>query len=247
LQVGGGVISQIYITDDCTSSIPLGSFSSALKEALISCIGESSCEIPAQDFQVPEKERGAPVVVALCTGNPALSLDVEVGSNSMAHVHLNKLNLQNPTISQNGVAVWSNGQLVSDLPSGILAAHEIVEQNSVVVQVGSGQYNFMVSSEQVGNLICGVSSENQDLVLSCPANTKVSSVAFASFGTPVIEGIQENASCKFNFALGATHTGSTVAVVEDICVGKATCTLNTSPETFGTNTAGTLAVSVYCS
>jgi endonuclease/exonuclease/phosphatase family metal-dependent hydrolase len=92
-------------------------------------------------------------------------------------------------------------------------------------------------------VICvGPIPENQNIVLKCPkANQVMSSVQFASFGTPT-------GSCG-NFQLGSCIGGSSVAVVKDKCVNRNSCTFPNSVNVFGDPCSGrakTFVAQVLC-
>jgi len=196
------------------------------------------------------------VIKAVCSGAPALIMDVEIPGNSQAQVHVNKLNLINPTItttgssSPNGNVIWQDGKVVN-FGTSVNSVEENLRENSVVVSVGAGKYSFVVQSVQGnGKLVCAVASDNEDMTLLCPEGSKISSVAFASYGSPVVSA-SDTSSCSLDFSHGTHHTGSSGAIIENNCLAKSECTLHVQPNLFAVNDGETarrkLAVSVYCS
>ncbi|KDP32835.1 hypothetical protein JCGZ_12127 [Jatropha curcas] len=61
--------------------------------------------------------------------------------------------------------------------------------------------------------------------LSCPRNMKISSIQFASFGTPV-------GNCE-SYAIGNCHSSNSKAVAEKACIGKQKCSIVRSNQFFG--------------
>ncbi|XXG87051.1 hypothetical protein AAC387_Pa11g1837 [Persea americana] len=61
--------------------------------------------------------------------------------------------------------------------------------------------------------------------LRCPPKKNISTVEFASFGTPV-------GKCN-DYAMGSCHSIQSKAIVEKACVGKRSCSVSVSAETFG--------------
>jgi hypothetical protein len=72
---------------------------------------------------------------------------------------------------------------------------------------------------------CGLAQENSATTLSCPFGSVISSVKFASYGTP-------SGQC-YNFTQGSCHEATTKEIVEDLCVGESECTLSASNLVFG--------------
>jgi len=76
-------------------------------------------------------------------------------------------------------------------------------------------------------------------------------VSFASYGIPTVQSSAESITCPFKLQHGDVHAGSSVAVIEDLCIGKSSCQFEVDSSLF-MNTpnevdVGSLAVSVYCS
>jgi len=78
--------------------------------------------------------------------------------------------------------------------------------------------------------ICATAAENGTATLSCPAGKTITSVTYASYGTP-------SGSCG-SFADGSCKASSSVALVSNACVGKASCTVAANNATFGDPCAG---------
>jgi hypothetical protein len=94
----------------------------------------------------------------------------------------------------------------------------------------------------VGEPICVQADENdwESLRLECSEGTVISSINFASYGTPT--------ACPTP-ALGPCHAASSRQVVEDACLGQQTCTLLPSNQIFGDPCSGTrkrLVISYTC-
>src|SRR5438094_5825627 len=66
-----------------------------------------------------------------------------------------------------------------------------------------------------GRTVCGTANENEWLNLSCPAGRTISSIKFASYGTPA-------GSCGA-YTVGACDAASSSQTVADACLGQASC------------------------
>ncbi|MCO5547426.1 hypothetical protein L7F22_000875 [Adiantum nelumboides] len=64
-----------------------------------------------------------------------------------------------------------------------------------------------------------------ELKLECDAGQQISSIIFASYGTP-------RGNCS-KFRKGPCHAQNTTRIVEQVCIGKRTCTLQVTSSTFG--------------
>jgi hypothetical protein len=91
----------------------------------------------------------------------------------------------------------------------------------------------------------GTADETTALALGgCPTGQVITTVKFASFGTP-------GGSCATGFTVDKTcNAFSSVATVKAYCVGKASCTIQASPDVFGgdpcLDTRKHLSVQVGC-
>jgi len=96
-----------------------------------------------------------------------------------------------------------------------------------------------------GNLVCGISSENSVLVLTCPHGQAFSSIVFASYGTP--SGI----SCSTFQVSTDCHASTSLAVVQSLCLNLTSCSISVSNDVFKLDpclgTAKHLSVSAECS
>ncbi|MFL5814061.1 MAG: hypothetical protein ACJ763_10835 [Bdellovibrionia bacterium] len=89
---------------------------------------------------------------------------------------------------------------------------------------------------------CGSAAENQAVQVSCPSGQVISSISFASYGTPT-------GSCG-SFAVSSCNASTSKSVVQSACVGKASCQVSASNSVFGDPCSGIakkLAVQVACS
>ncbi|MBN1554991.1 MAG: family 78 glycoside hydrolase catalytic domain [Phycisphaerae bacterium] len=74
----------------------------------------------------------------------SLILDVTVPVNSTASIHLPKLGGENCTVEESGTVIWKDHAFL-DIAPGILAGRE--EPRTVVIEVGSGTYRFVISED----------------------------------------------------------------------------------------------------
>ncbi|MFO0566804.1 MAG: hypothetical protein U0263_14135 [Polyangiaceae bacterium] len=92
-----------------------------------------------------------------------------------------------------------------------------------------------------GNSLCELAAENETLTLSCPPNSVVVSIDFASYGDPL-------ASCGQPDP-GSCHASSSSSVVSCYCLGKNTCSVGANNGEFGDPCEGVgkaLAVRATC-
>ena len=80
--------------------------------------------------------------------------------------------------------------------------------------------------------IYGTVNENGTLNFSAPANATITSVSFASYGTP-------NGS-DGNYTTGSCHATNSQTIVESYCVGNNSCSIPASNGVFGDPCGGTL-------
>ena len=88
--------------------------------------------------------------------------------------------------------------------------------------------------------VYGTVNENGTLNLSAPANATITSVSFASYGTP-------NGS-DGNYTIGGCHATNSQTIVESYCVGNNSCSIPATNAVFGDPCGGTpkyLYVKVY--
>src|SRR5260221_7928766 len=103
--------------------------------------------------------------------------------------------------------------------------------NAAFADTGSGSGNT-----------CSSANENRSISLACPAGQTITSVQFASYGTP-------NGSCG-SFSVGNCHAANTVSIVTAECVGKLSCSVAATNAVFKDPcplTAKHLAAQVVCS
>lgn len=88
---------------------------------------------------------------------------------------------------------------------------------------------------------CGTAGEDGSVRLNCADGYRIESVSFSSYGTPTGE-------CG-TFMEGACHAATSASAVEDICLGRAACTIPASNSMFTdpcNSTEKSLAVEVAC-
>ncbi|KAG6739516.1 hypothetical protein POTOM_057117 [Populus tomentosa] len=116
-------------------------------------------------------------------------------------------------------------------------------QNTLILfeEVGGNPTNVSFQIVAV-ETICGNAYEGSTLELSCEGGRTISDIQFASYGDP--EG-----TCGA-FMKGSFYATRSAAVVEKACVGKQSCGILVSDETFGLKTrsdiANRLAVQAVC-
>lgn len=97
------------------------------------------------------------------------------------------------------------------------------------------------STHNSGEPVCGTTAEDQAVRLTCPEGQVIDAVEFASFGTPTGE-------CE-SFVKGDCHAETSESQVEELCAGRATCTVVANNGTFGdpcNRVTKSLSVQVSC-
>jgi hypothetical protein len=101
----------------------------------------------------------------------------------------------------------------------------------------------------------------EEIVLSCPEHEKISFIRFASFGTPQQLPLHSSWNTKTSevpktqFFLGRCHAGSSLHVMEQLCLNQQSCHMKVRSSEFGDNNnvdnecakfTKRLAVQYYC-
>jgi len=154
-------------------------------------------------------------------------VNIPVGTQ-LAKVHVPILDLSHLQITENATVVWSDDQFIAGV-AGIYNASK--ENNSVVFMIGSGSYQFVTTGETANNT-CVAVPEYSNATLNCPTGLVFSEILFASFGTPT-------GGCSTP-AFGKCDAGSSFMVVENMCLGKESCTVPAQDTVFGDPCLGTL-------
>eukprot|EP00048_Salpingoeca_helianthica_P004255 m.75178 g.75178 ORF g.75178 m.75178 type:complete len:2506 (-) comp13123_c5_seq3:28-7545(-) len=81
---------------------------------------------------------------------------------------------------------------------------------------------------------CAQAPNNTNIALACPASSVISSISFASFGTP-------SGTCGSWRSSATCHAASTQSTLTTLCVGKQTCSVLASPRTFQLSSTGCAA------
>jgi hypothetical protein len=80
--------------------------------------------------------------------------------------------------------------------------------------------------------VCGTAPENSPVTLSCPSGSTITSINYASYGTPT-------GTCP-SFTNSTCNATTSTSVVTTACLNKASCTVNANNATFGDPCVGTL-------
>jgi hypothetical protein len=90
--------------------------------------------------------------------------------------------------------------------------------------------------------VCSTANEDGTASLACPSGKVISSIVFASYGSPT-------GTCGA-FKASSCNAATSMSVVQSACLGKASCSVAASNGTFGDPCSGvdkTIAVDVICS
>ena len=94
------------------------------------------------------------------------------------------------------------------------------------------QLLFLVSISSHAQTICGTAGEGGTVTLTAPAGNFISSIDFASYGTPT-------GSCG-SFAIGTCHAANSLSIAEATFVGQTTASLGANNSVFGDPCVGTV-------
>ncbi len=108
---------------------------------------------------------------------------------------------------------------------------------------GDGYCDASMGYSSVGGTTkkCATGTEGTSLTITCVAGSTITNVDFASYGNPV-------GSCG-SYAAGTCNSPTSLQVLKNLCVGKATCTVGVNNTIFGDacfGTPKTLDVQVTC-
>ncbi len=196
------------------------------------CVGKQSCTIVASNAVFGGDPCNGSVkwlsVQAYCSLDATLVSSVIIPTGSTATVALPVYAMTSPTITESGAIVYQNGNFVSGV-SGMISGESDISTNSVVLQVLSGSYSFVVAAQSHGTYVCGNADELSPISLSCSSEpgTVITRIAFASYGTP------PNTCGNPPFTISDCHAGTSKQVFEDACVGESSCTVDIGNDVFG--------------
>jgi hypothetical protein len=71
------------------------------------------------------------------------------------------------------------------------------------------------SGTALSTSVCSIAGENQVISVTCPSNSYISAVPFASYGTP-------SGTCG-GYALGTCNATASASVTASLCVGFSNC------------------------
>ena len=208
------------------------------------CLGERRCVVPTgADFwgnPCPDEVKWLSVAVQ-CRSKDAevedfvyssirVNVSVPMGSRGLLHL---------PAHGKHNMKLWDGEQIIFSESSslnptlGITSAQWESESDSLVLEVDSGNYNFVWKGDnpQRRCLDSRASPTNDDkLMLECTNSTDIiTTITWASYGTPELT---TKDSC-FTHTLGECHAGSSKFALEKECLGKAKCLVSVDESFFG--------------
>jgi hypothetical protein len=102
--------------------------------------------------------------------------------------------------------------------------------SSCVGSVDSAESDSSIVTLSNGT-VCGTAKQGGTITLACPSGQIISSVGFASYGTP-------SGHCGA-FTASTCNASRSVSVVSSVCIGKSTCRVSANGSTFGDPCVGT--------
>ncbi|WP_146648832.1 glycosyl hydrolase [Labilithrix luteola] len=130
--------------------------------------------------------------------------------------------LSSKCVGKNACQIGSNNGVFGDPCPGT--------QKTLLAQVecsGGGGTTTPIdpTPTQGSSQVCASVNQNANAVLTCPSGQTISSIGFASYGTPT-------GACG-SFAASSCNEPSSKSKVEAECLGKSTCTINANDGYFG--------------
>jgi len=211
------------------------------------CVGQKSCELVVSNamFGDPCKNKKKWLSVqAVCSSSSTLTAEVEVPIGSTGLVRLPQLDLGTVSVMDLSLdmPVYSTAKGFNPGVPGITMATYEPSTNVVAVTVNSGKYSLSMSGS-TGQTICGSVAENGNMTLSCPSNTRITYISFASFGT-------SPSTCSSSaFTISSCHAGTSLVSFQRACLQTSSCTVAASNTVFGdpcVNTVKYLIATAIC-
>jgi len=173
----------------------------------------------------------------------SVSTAIPVGSTAKLYLPLLTFDALSPTVEEGGVVVYTRGSFQPGV-AGVRSASYDQNSNSILVDIGSGSFNFGMSGTEAVH-ICARVAEHDTLQLACPAKSVVSHVHFSSFGNT-----ESVCNTDALYTISDCHAGTSVAVIERACLANNQCSVVVDDTVFGDpcfGTAKTAVVDVVCS
>jgi glucuronoarabinoxylan endo-1,4-beta-xylanase len=171
------------------------------------------------------------------------------------------------TTSDDGIRLWVNGQQIINNWTN----HGPTENSGTITLAAGQRYSLQLEYYEAGQgataklswshasqakqiipqarlyptsstRVCTSAAENASATLACPAGQSISSIGFASYGTPT-------GACG-SYATSACNASNSMSIVSNACLGRTSCTVAANNATFGDpclNTVKRLNVQVHCS
>ena len=124
-------------------------------------------------------------------------------------------------------------EYVFPIPDGMLVAGPNLLAALAVDRGGASAFDVAILTDQVTGpaTLCAESNEGSPMNLTAPPGQVITSIDFASYGTPT-------GTCG-SFVLSACDAASSRSVVEAACLGKTSCSMAADNTTFGDPCPGT--------
>ena len=202
------------------------------------CLGKRNCIVPTgADFwgnPCPDEVKWLSVSVQ-CQSEfiySSIRVNVSVPMGSRGLLHLPAHGKHNMKLWDEDVMVYSESNSLSPT-LGIISAQWESDSDSLVLELDSGNYNFMWKGDnpQLRCLDSRISTiKDNTLLLECANSTDViTTIHWASYGTPEL-AIKDACSTHI---LGECHAGSSRFAIERECLGKKKCAVEVSESFFG--------------
>ena len=216
------------------------------------CMGQSSCHVPSGSDFWGELCSGSSkwLTVAVQCGTKdggadykyrQIQVEVSVPVGSKGTVFLPAHGKRHLQVWEGEEVVWDGGQVVSAV-DGVLSWQWVLEEDSLMLELSSGSYQFTVRGQTPERK--WAESKSEYLPLTCDAGHVISTINWASYGDSGLKWVGQEAEP----VLGSCHAGCSQLAVERKCLGRQKCDIPVSSEFFGNSecTKAHLTVGYTC-
>ena len=201
------------------------------------CMGQSSCHIPSGTDFWGELCSGSSkwLTVAVQCGTKdggadykyrQIQVEVSIPVGSKGTVLLPAHGKRHPQVWEGEEVVWDGGQVVSAV-DGVLSWQWVLEEDSLMLELSSGSYQFTVRGQTPERKWAESTSDYLSLI--CDAGHVISTIDWASYGDSGLRWVGQEAEP----VLGSCHAGCSQLAVERKCLRRQRCDIPVSSEFFG--------------
>ena len=205
------------------------------------CLNKTECLVPTSADYWGDPCPGLEIkwlqVAVLCKVGSAydighhytsLQVNVTVPVGSQAHINIPAYGTSKVMVLDNDTPIFTNGHLLERI-KGIHSYQWIPERDVLRLDVLSGEYNLTVTGKMAEeSRVVEAKGNVNHAMLKCSHGNVITSIDWVSYGNPSINFEEEG-------DLGSCHSGTSLMVTEDVCLGKQQCSIPLDVDFFGGN------------